>query len=79
MKLAAAARNFITSVAPDGSFIGLVDFDDEGKALSDLRKVTSPTQRRNLANLVPEDADGGTCIGCGMREALNVSNADIKH
>lgn len=71
-KLASSARNFITSIAVDGSFVGIVDFDSIGKRLSGLTLIDSDDTRRNLASLIPTTAQGGTCIGCGLKTALEV-------
>lgn len=61
------------TVAAPGTFIGIVDFDTSARVLSNLVEMTSDDTRRSLAVLVPEDAGGDTCIGCGMNFALNVS------
>ncbi|XP_071846695.1 calcium-activated chloride channel regulator 4A-like [Apostichopus japonicus] len=37
--------------------------------------MTSDRRRNNLANLVPEDANGNTCIGCGLDKAIKVLKA----
>lgn len=74
LKLADAAQTCIKSILPDGSWVGLVDFDTVGRILSPLTEVTSTAVRRSLANLVPIDANGGTCIGCGLHTALEVSD-----
>ncbi|XP_071846823.1 calcium-activated chloride channel regulator 1-like [Apostichopus japonicus] len=76
LKLADAARTYIMTVAAPGTFIGIVDFDSDATIISYLTEMTSDTERRTLANLVPEDAKGGTCIGCGMEEALNILTAE---
>ncbi|KAJ8022288.1 Calcium-activated chloride channel regulator 4 [Holothuria leucospilota] len=72
LKLADAARNFITSVALDGSYIGIVDFDSDGLIIEYLTLIDSDETRHMLAKRVPEDADGGTCIGCGLEKGLEV-------
>lgn len=71
-KLARAARAFLTSVAVDGSYIGIVDFDSIGVKQSGLTLINSDDTRDSLANLVPTEADGGTCIGCDLETALEV-------
>ncbi|PIK44469.1 putative calcium-activated chloride channel regulator 4-like [Apostichopus japonicus] len=71
-KLSSSARNFITSVAVDGSYVGIVDFDSSGKRISGLTLIDSDNTRRQLASLVPVDASGGTCIGCGLEVALGI-------
>ncbi|PIK57832.1 putative calcium-activated chloride channel regulator 1-like [Apostichopus japonicus] len=72
LKLASSARNFITSIAVDGSYVGIVDFDSSGKRISGLTLIDSDHTRRQLAELVPVDANGGTCIGCGLEVALGI-------
>lgn len=71
-KLAGSARNYVTSVAVDGSYIGIVDFDSTGKKLSGLTLIDSDQARRDLAQLIPTEAAGGTCIGCGLETALEI-------
>ncbi|KAJ8047303.1 Calcium-activated chloride channel regulator 1 [Holothuria leucospilota] len=71
-KLARAARAFLTSVSVDGSYIGIVDFDSIGVKQSGLTLINSDETRDSLANLVPTEADGGTCIGCGLETALEI-------
>ncbi|KAJ8022284.1 Calcium-activated chloride channel regulator 4A [Holothuria leucospilota] len=72
LKLADAARNFITSVALDGSYVGIVDFDSDGVIIEDLTMIDSDETRHRLAESVPEDANGGTCIGCGLQKGLEI-------
>ncbi|XP_071846825.1 calcium-activated chloride channel regulator 1-like [Apostichopus japonicus] len=75
LKLVDAARTYILTMAAQGTFIGIVDFDSDATTISALTEMTSDTVRRTLANLVPVDANGGTCIGCGMEEALKILRA----
>lgn len=75
LKLADAARTYILSVAPLGTSVGIVDFDISGKIVSRLTELTSDQVRTDLSNQVPQDADGGTCIGCGLEEALRILTA----
>lgn len=76
-KLARAARSFLTSIAVDGSYIGIVDFDSIGVKLSGLTLINSDKTRESLAKLVPTEAGGGTCIGCGLEAALEVKLLDV--
>ncbi|PIK45852.1 putative calcium-activated chloride channel regulator 1-like [Apostichopus japonicus] len=76
LKLADAARSYILTIAAPGTFIGIVDYDSQATIVSYLQEMTSDTDRRTLADLVPVDAYGGSCIGCGLEEALNILMAD---
>lgn len=76
LKLADAARTYILSVAPPGTYVGIVDFDDTGDIVSPLTELTSDQVRTDVSNQVPEDAQGGTCIGCGLEKALHVSESN---
>ncbi|XP_071846826.1 calcium-activated chloride channel regulator 1-like [Apostichopus japonicus] len=75
LKCADAVRTYISTMAAPGTSIGIVDFDSDATIVSYLQEMTSDTVRRTLANLVPEDANGGTCIVCGMEAALNMLRA----
>lgn len=75
LKLADAARTYIMTVAPPGTSVGIVDFDSDYYIISPLTELTSDQVRIDLSRQVPEDANGGTCIGCGMEGALNVLTA----
>ncbi|PIK45473.1 putative calcium-activated chloride channel regulator 1-like [Apostichopus japonicus] len=71
-KLASVSRNFITNVVVDGSHIGIVQFSNRGIRLSGLTVVDSDDTRQKLADLIPTDASGSTCIGCGLEIALEI-------
>ncbi|KAJ8028766.1 Calcium-activated chloride channel regulator 1 [Holothuria leucospilota] len=71
-RLASAVRTYLTSTISEGCRVGVIDFDDLGKTLSTLRDVDSESTRQQLAGLIVGDANGGTCIGCGIESALNI-------
>lgn len=71
-KLASVSRSFITTIAAEGSYIGIVQFTSEGTRLSGLTLIDSDDTRNELAGLIPTSAVGGTCIGCGLETALQV-------
>lgn len=71
-RLASAVRSYLTSTISEGCRVGVIDFDDLGKTLSTLRDVDSESTRQQLAGLIVGDANGGTCIGCGIESALNI-------
>ncbi|PIK56363.1 putative calcium-activated chloride channel regulator 1-like [Apostichopus japonicus] len=71
-KQAAATMNFIMTTAVDGISLGIVDFDSTGKQISGLVKLDSEDTRRKLAQKIPQEAQGGTCIGCGLEVALEI-------
>lgn len=67
-----AANLFVSNFAPDKSFIGLVEFNNDARILSKLLKVDNNT-RGELASKIPQTAGGGTGIGTGILAGIKVS------
>eukprot|EP00058_Branchiostoma_floridae_P006234 XP_002591722.1 hypothetical protein BRAFLDRAFT_80817 [Branchiostoma floridae] len=57
---------------PDGSHVGMVKFHQWATRLLDLTEIATEEDRQEIADAVPNEASGGTCIGCGLTEALEV-------
>jgi len=65
---------FVRGFAPDGSYIGIVDFDSVAIINSNLRKVATSADRENIVAYLPVEADvgGGTCLECGVLKAVEM-------
>ncbi|XP_066297322.1 calcium-activated chloride channel regulator 4-like [Branchiostoma lanceolatum] len=57
---------------PDGSHVGMAKFHSWAERLTDLTEILTEADRQELADTVPNEASGGTCIGCGLVEALEI-------
>ncbi|KAJ8031459.1 Calcium-activated chloride channel regulator 2 [Holothuria leucospilota] len=69
-----AAYNFITRVIPDGQRLGIVQFNDgsgDADVKSPLREINDQT-RQDLLISVPDNVNGKTSIGAGVRNGLKV-------
>lgn len=66
-----AAINFVTNVIPNGSEIGIVSFSTRASVVANLQLVDG---RRDLLETSISSllAGGGTCIGCGINEGIEV-------
>ena len=71
-----AARKLIKHSLSDGVELGLVQFDDIAEQLTPMVTLTD-NNRGYLADKVPSMYDGGTSIGAGLEEALEVSESSI--
>ncbi|KAJ8027774.1 Calcium-activated chloride channel regulator 4 [Holothuria leucospilota] len=78
LKLVGAARTYILTVANSGTFVGIVDFDDNARIITNLTELTSSRARTSVANMVPMKSIGGSSIGCGIETALKVLQEDNK-
>ena len=68
-----ASKLMIESYLPDGSWLSIVDFDDDAKPLSDFVQIDSDLTRQTLISKLPREGKGSTCIPCGTDLALSVS------
>ncbi|XP_071484710.1 calcium-activated chloride channel regulator 1-like [Diadema antillarum] len=72
-KLIQSSAIFIRHYIPAGSHLGIVTFDTDATTKADLTLVQNDySSRDDLVNRLPPDAEGWTCIGCGIETALNV-------
>ena len=67
-----SAANYISSIVIEGSMIGIVQFEETSTILSQLITVHSDDDRNELLEALPKAADGATCIGCGLLDAIKV-------
>ena len=64
---------FILSLPYEMAEIGMLQFDTATKDLVDIIPLDSDSNRDILINAIPTVANGGTCIGCGLNAAIDVS------
>ena len=76
VKMISSAANYISSIVIEGSMIGIVQFAKSSTILSNLVTVYSDENRNALLAALPKAADGATCIGCGLLDALEVMTSD---
>ena len=70
-----ASKYIITNLLPQGSWLCLISFDDDAYVLSgQFVQIDSNEARNNLVQMLPRSGSGGTCIGCGLLKALEVSS-----
>ena len=65
--------DYINSVALVESYVSIVQFNGAAEILSPLHKIITKEDRTQLIESLPDVAGGGTCIGCGLTGALQVS------
>ena len=68
------AYSFIFSYTPIGDAIGLVQFSTDAREISPLTDVQGEDDRLSLISVIPNEADGSTCIQCGVKIAISVSS-----
>ena len=71
-KMRQVVNRFISEFIPDGDKVAIVEFNSLAFELSDLRTIFGVDHRNELLQRVPDSAGGGTCIGCGIRSAVQV-------
>ena len=65
---------FISSLRYEMTEIGMLEFDTTTKELSNgIIPLNSDADRDELIKVIPTVANGGTCIGCGLNAAIDVS------
>lgn len=69
-KLGTAVHKWIHSI-PCGLLLGMVEFSTKEELLSEMT-VVDATSRERLVRSIPTSGQGETCIGCGVRLALQV-------
>ena len=69
-----AAENFVDRTA-QGSYVGVVKFDDTASLEKSLTEITDNASRTSVKNKVPDSDSGGTTsIGAGMQTAATELN-----
>ncbi|GFO43573.1 calcium-activated chloride channel regulator 4, 30 kda form [Plakobranchus ocellatus] len=67
-----AASNYILSCIETGSKLGIVQFNTNASALSQLVEVNNEKDRFSLIDALPKRAMGKTSIGSGLQKAVEV-------
>ncbi|XP_072918715.1 calcium-activated chloride channel regulator 1-like isoform X2 [Hemitrygon akajei] len=75
-RLRQAVEIFLLQVIEEGSQVGIVTFNDEANIKAQLKKIDSPSVRRDLVLLLPTSADGGTNICAGVQSGFQVLRGD---
>ena len=72
-----ACVDYINSVALVESYLSIVQFNGAAEILSPLTLILTDEDRAQLVlqliGSLPNPPGGGTCIECGLRDALQVS------
>lgn len=69
---------FIQSCVADGSYIGMIQFSSSTSVLSRLRQINSnDTSKEDLITVIPTGVGGGTGIGGGLLEGIEVTFCDV--
>ena len=66
-----SAATVLVQTVADGTWVGVVTFENYGSIEHHLTQVTS--DRSSLYDIFTLAAGGGTCIGCGLTTGLDVS------
>ncbi|XP_053404723.1 calcium-activated chloride channel regulator 1-like isoform X2 [Mercenaria mercenaria] len=62
----------IQELISNGTWLGIVSFSTNAAVEKDIIEINTQTDRDDLKNAVPTEADGWTCIGCGLMEATKL-------
>ena len=72
-------NRFIEEFLPLDEKVAVVEFSTTDSELSDLKTIEDDDDRQELTRILPSRAEGGTCIGCGIRLAVQVHMAISKY
>ncbi|KAM5148091.1 calcium-activated chloride channel regulator 1-like [Mantella aurantiaca] len=72
-RLYQAAEVFIMQIVEQGSFVGIVKFENAATVLSSLVQVFSDRHREQLKAILPQAAGGGTQICTGLMKGIEVN------
>ncbi|XP_028667228.2 calcium-activated chloride channel regulator 1-like [Erpetoichthys calabaricus] len=75
-RLQQASTLFIEKIAKEGSFIGIVTFNNIAYVKKGLTYISGDDVRKTLVNALPTKAEGGTNICSGLLEAFEVLSSD---
>ncbi|KAH3810356.1 hypothetical protein DPMN_138747 [Dreissena polymorpha] len=64
--------HIIKEKLPLGSWLGIVWFNDDADEFAKITQINNDDDRQSLVGGVPDNAYGGTCIGCGLQVALEM-------
>ncbi|KAM7317839.1 hypothetical protein ACRRTK_022576 [Alexandromys fortis] len=71
-RLKQAAQYFLIQIIEDGSWVGMVHFNNQATTKSEMIQINSEAERSKLRELLPSSAGGGTSICSGIRRAFEV-------
>ena len=66
-------RLFLLHIPFGETEIGMIEFSTVATRLVHITPVDTVANRDSLLNKIPRNATSSTCIGCGIREAIEVS------
>nr|XP_050031050.1 calcium-activated chloride channel regulator 3A-1-like [Dermacentor andersoni] len=67
-----AASHYIRVIVPDGLEVGLVTFNGVARVEAPLTSIQRPTREQLVASVQRLREGGNTCIGCALRQALQM-------
>lgn len=67
-----AAKHFLLQTVENGSWVGMVHFDNTAYIKSNLIQIISSNERRQLLESLPTAAGGGTSICSGIKSGFQV-------
>uniref|UniRef100_A0A8C6AZ38 Calcium-activated chloride channel regulator 1 n=1 Tax=Monodon monoceros TaxID=40151 RepID=A0A8C6AZ38_MONMO len=67
-----AAKHFLLQTVENGSWVGMVHFDNRADTKSNLIQIISSNERRQLLKSLPTVASGGTSICSGIKSGFQV-------
>ena len=68
------AKGYIKTIVPEGSQVGIVEFNSAAYITSYLQEITADqTSRDEVVAGLPSTPYGNTCIGCGIKDGISVS------
>ncbi|KAK7814346.1 hypothetical protein U0070_027004 [Myodes glareolus] len=71
-RLKQAAQYFLMQIIENGSWLGMVHFNNVATTKSELIQINSDADRNELRKLLPSSSGGGTSICSGIRRAFEV-------
>ncbi|XP_060629860.2 calcium-activated chloride channel regulator 1-like [Anolis sagrei] len=71
-RLKQAAETFLLQTVEDGSWVGIVTFNNEATIQTGLRQIVSDSVRKTLNGYLPISANGGTNICAGVQKGFQV-------
>ncbi|KAK7072572.1 hypothetical protein SK128_008866 [Halocaridina rubra] len=71
LRLQNTAQRWILHEVAAGSSVAIVPFADYATIAAQLTEITDDTSRQTLANKITKSFSGFTCIGCGLKKAID--------
>jgi len=75
-RMRADVRTFLMNLDEIGEpvEVGMVEFESSARVLANMTLLETEDDLNKLIDAIPTVANGGTCIGCGILSAINVSS-----